>query len=164
MTSQPPAPPNPVIDSDSDDSAATAAPVRPPKKKAFTWSKTIINFWLDCALLVTFLVLAWVSAVLRFLFPVGPAEQEWSLWGLSVEEWRGFQFGTLCVLSLGIVLHVMLHWSWVCGVVTKHLLKRPPSRDDGSQTLIGVGVLLVILHVLGIGILWAWYSLEHHAA
>lgn len=137
---------------------------RGPAKKGFAWSKTIVNFWLDCLLLVTFLLLVWVSAVLWFLFPVGAAAEEWSLWGRSVEQWRGFQFVTLCVLSLGIVLHVMLHWSWVCGVVAKHLLKRPPARDDGSQTLIGVGVLLVILHGLAAGLLLAWYCLEHHAS
>lgn len=149
---------NPSTDSES--AAPPQTPAR-PAKKTFAWSKTIVNFWLDCSLLIAFLVLAWVSAVLRFLFPVGPAAEEWKLWSRSVEYWRGVQFVTLCVLALGIVLHVMLHWSWVCGVVSKHLLKRPPSRDDGSQTLVGVGVLLVILHLLAGGILLAWFGLEH---
>lgn len=32
-------------------------------------SQTLVNFWLDCALAVTFVLLCWVSAVLQFLFP-----------------------------------------------------------------------------------------------
>lgn len=135
-------------------------PAPPRKSPTSGWSKTVVNFWLDCLLLVMFLLLVWVSAVLRFLFPVGPAEQEWQLWGGDVEVWRGFQFAVLCLFALGIVLHVMLHWSWVCGVVARNLLGRPPSRDDGTQTLIGVGVLLGILHLLAAALLVAWFSLQ----
>lgn len=131
-----------------------------PRKPASGWSKTVVNFWLDCLLLVMFLLLVWVSAVLRFLFPVGPAELEWQLWGGDVEFWRGFQFVVLCAFALGIVLHVMLHWSWVCGVVARNLLGRPPSRDDGTQTLIGVGVLLGILHLLAGALLVAWMFMQ----
>ncbi|MEW4529697.1 DUF4405 domain-containing protein [Maioricimonas sp. JC845] len=123
-------------------------------------SRTLINFWLDALLLVLFLVLVWVSAVLHFLFPVGSSAADWLLWGWNADRWREFQFGTLCVLSAGIILHLMLHWSWICGVVNTRLLGRKASRDDGTQTLVGVGVLLVVLHVLGIGILAAWATIE----
>jgi hypothetical protein len=133
-----------------------AGPPRPSQRL----SRTIINFWLDCALLITFLLLAFVSAVLQFLFPAGAAADEWTLWGGNVIAWRNFQFVMLCTLALGVLLHLMLHWSWVCGVISKRLLKRAPIRDDGSQTLFGVGVLLVVLHILGIGLLAAWASIE----
>ena len=66
----------------------------------------------------------------------------------------------LCVLAMGIVLHVMLHWSWIMGVITTRLLGRKAARDTGAHTLIGVGLLLVILHVLALGCLAAWMSLE----
>ncbi len=143
--------------------APASPPARNPASKTRTtsrWSKSIINFWLDCLLLVLFLGLVWASAVLRFLFPVGPRAMEWQLWGADIEGWRDLQFVILCLFSLGVLLHVMLHWSWVCGVVTKHLLGRPPTRDDGSQTLLGVGVLLAILHLLAAGLLLAWYCLR----
>lgn len=140
-------------------------PRRAPKERPQArWSKTIVNFWVDCLLLVVFLTLIWVSAVLRFLFPVGPTERNWQLWGGGVEFWRDVQFTVLCVFALGILLHVMLHWSWICGVVTKHVLRRPPSRDDGSQTLIGVGVLLSLLHLLGGALLLAWLCLRQNVS
>jgi len=124
-------------------------------------SKTIVNFWLDCALAVTFVLLCWVSAVLQLLFPAGVASAEWTLWGGTVVDWRNIQFYVLCTLALGVILHVMLHWSWVCGVVVTRLLGRKVGRDNGSQTLWGVGTLVVILHLLAGGLLAAWACLKH---
>jgi hypothetical protein len=147
-------------DSDSAQARAGLA-VQQRRRPAAAWSKTTLNFWLDCFLLVAFLSLVWVTAVLRFLFPAGAAADEWSLWGWKVEQWRDVQFVVLCVLSLAVLLHVMLHWSWVCGVAARHLRSRSAVRNDGSQTLAGVAVLLIVLHVLAFGLLAAWYCLEH---
>ncbi len=123
-------------------------------------SKTLLNFWVDVSLLVLFLTLLWVSVVLYFLFPPGPANESLTLWGGSVEHWRGFQFGVICLLAVDILLHVMLHWSWVCSVVSKHLLGRKPTRDDGTQTLIGVGALIAIIHILAAALLAAWLGMK----
>jgi len=137
-----------------------APPVPPPRTAPARFNRTIVNFWLDSALLIVFLALCFVSAVLRFLFPAGPEASEWRLWGGDVLAWQGIQFGVVCVLALGVLLHLMLHWSWICGVVSTKLLRRRPNKDDGSQTLLGVGTLIVVLHVLGIALLTAWVSME----
>lgn len=114
-------------------------------------SKTIFNFWLDVALLVLFLLLGWVSAVLQFVFPVGPKAFDSTLWGWDYMAWRDIQFGVLCVFALAVVLHVMMHWTWVCGVVFRQLLKRKELPDGGLQTIYGVILLIVLFHLLGIG-------------
>ncbi|MCO6459524.1 MAG: DUF4405 domain-containing protein [Pirellulaceae bacterium] len=117
-------------------------------------SKTILNFWLDCLLLVVFLTLVWVSVILRFVFPAATVAEGWTLWGWTYLQWSGFQFGVLCVMVLCVLLHVMLHWSWVCGVVVTRLLPRgdKKARDDGSWTLYGVGLLIVLLNLMGLAI------------
>lgn len=125
-----------------------------------TMSRTVVNFWLDCVLAVTFVLLCWVSAVLQFLFPAGVDAAGWTLWGGTADDWRNIQFGVLCTLGLGIVLHVMLHWSWVCGVVATKLLGRKSAKDDASQTLWGVGTLVVVLHLLAGGLIAAWACLQ----
>ena len=86
-------------------------------------NKTLINFWLDCLLLVLFCLLGWISAVLRFLFPLGPGVFEYQLWGWDYVEWSDAQFVVLCVFAAAILLHVMLHWTWVMGVVKKRIAK-----------------------------------------
>ena len=132
----------------------------PRRRRGSRLSKTIVNFWLDCALLVTFLLLCWISAVVQFLFPSSRTTIEWTLWGANVAEWRNAQFYALCVFAFGILLHVMLHWSWIMGVVTTRFLGRKTTQDNGSHTLLGVGLLLFLLHVLAIGLLWAWMSID----
>lgn len=124
-------------------------------------SKTLINFWLDVLLLVNFVVLAWISAVLQFVFPASTEAVGWTLWGRDVVAWQDFQFGTLCVFGAAITVHVMLHWNWVCGVINQQLLGRTAIKKDGSDTLIGVGVIAAILHILGFGVLIAKWAIVH---
>lgn len=125
----------------------------PAPKAPRTWSRTTVNFWLDLALLVAFLAMAWVSVVLRFIFPAGTAATGWTLWGRGFDDWSAFQFVLLCIFSLGVLLHLMLHWSWVCGVVASRLSRwrgKSIRFDEGAQTLYGVGLLIVVLNVVGL--------------
>ncbi len=120
-------------------------------------SRTTINFWLDALLLVVFLGLSWVSLITRFVFPPASQSVGWTLWGRDLEWWNSLRFGTLCLFAAGILLHVMLHWSWVCGVIANWRRKRSGAAakgkaDTGIQTLYGVGLLIAILNVLGLGI------------
>lgn len=120
------------------------------------WSRhsTLINFWLDALLLILFMVQAWIFAVLYAVFPRG-AGREWTIWGGNTADWFDALFVTFCVFSAAIVVHVMFHWGWICGVVSTRILRRKAGRDDGSQTLIGVGLIVVLIHVLMAGILAA---------
>jgi len=113
-------------------------------------SRTIINFLLDTLLLATFCALIWTAVVVRFVFPPAYDAKGWSLWGLSLDQWLTVQFAMVATLALGILIHVMLHWSWVCGVIAARLGRDKKARiDNGAQTLYGVGLLIVILNVLG---------------
>ncbi|MBS0206097.1 MAG: hypothetical protein JSS49_24655 [Planctomycetes bacterium] len=136
-------------------SKATAVPDRPR-----FWSRhsTIINFWLDVLLLILFLIQAWMFAVLHAVFPRG-AGSDWTIWGATPLDWSEALFTTFCVFSFAIVVHVMFHWSWICGVVATRLLGRKAGKDDGTQTLIGVGVIVVLVHLLVGGILLAKVAL-----
>ncbi len=87
--------------------------------KGLRISRTLINFWLDTILMLTFVALS-ITAVI-------------------------VQFAMLCVLGIGVVVHVMLHWAWVCGVVVRKLLHRKELPDDGIQTVYGVGLLITLL-------------------
>ena len=135
------------------DSPDTAA-----KRTRISWS--LINFYLDMFLLINFITLMWVAAVLQFVFPVGLDADGWTLWGRDVVDWQNIQFTTLSVLTLGITVHVMFHWSWICGVINRQILKRPILKSDGTDTLVGVGLIALIVHVIAIGLLIARWSIE----
>ncbi len=53
------------------------------------------------------------------------------------------------MLAAGILVHVMLHWSWVCNVIASALAGKG-RVDEGMQTIYGVGLLIVLLNVVGI--------------
>ena len=123
-------------------------------------SKTIVNFWLDVCLLLTFALLGAVSAIVQFVFPVGVSAAGWRLWGYDYVAWRDLQFIVLCTLAAEVVLHVMLHWDWVCGVITTKLLKRRTRAEDGIRTVWGVATLIVLLHLLGGAVGLAFLTIE----
>jgi hypothetical protein len=127
-------------------------------------SRTMLNFWLDVSLLLTFLGSVWSGAVLRFLFPAGTTADHWRLWGLTFDQWYDLQFGMMGVLALLVLLHVMLHWTWVCGIIATRMLRSKDGGkrqwDEGEKTLWGVGLLIVLLGVLGVAFAAAALSIQ----
>ena len=124
----------------------------------------MINFWLDTTLLVNFVALLWVAVVVQFVFPPAENAAGYLLWGLSLSQFMEIQFGVLAVFFLGIVLHLMMHWSWVCGVIGSRLLRQKDGKkrtmDDGQRTILGVGLMIVLLNLMGLGIAVAALAIE----
>ena len=83
-------------------------------------------------------------------------------YGISThfDSCRRGSFGMLCVLGFGVVVHVMLHWAWVCGVVVRKLLHRKELPDDGIQTVYGVGLLITLLLTAATVIGFAMLSIQ----
>jgi hypothetical protein len=116
-------------------------------------SRTMVNFLLDASLLLIFVVLVSIGTIIRFVFPPGPDSRGWQLWGLGYDQWSTIQFGTIALLAMGILIHVMLHWSWVCGVIASRTSRHGKKKfDEGVQTIYGVGLLIVIVNIVGLAI------------
>jgi hypothetical protein len=128
------------------------APARPRAKRP---AMVLINFWLDAALLVSIVFLGWVSAMMQVVFPPPTAADGWMLWGLSFNQWRDLQFGSLCVCGLLAIEHLVLHWSWVCGVIATRLMRGKPRPDQGIEAVYGVATLIGILTVMLAGVVAA---------
>ncbi len=112
-------------------------------------SRTITNFLLDGVLLALTVAIFATSCVVRFVFPPGTAAKGWTIWGQNYDAWAALQFNLMALAVLSILLHVMMHWNWVCGVFATRLFRRKPRPDDGTQTLYGVIVLMGLLLLLG---------------
>jgi len=100
-------------------------------------------------LLVLFMAVCFAAVVVRFVFPPGPAAGGWTLWGHDYDAWGGIQFALVAILAGGILVHVMLHWSWVCNVIASRVAGRGSRVDDGLQTIYGVGLLIGLLVSVG---------------
>ncbi len=132
---------------------------RKPLKK---WTRTDVNFWLDCLLAVVFLCLAAISMLIRFVFPRAQDSNGWTLWGFNYDHWIQAQFVVLANLTLLILVHIMLHWNWVCCVAQQRVMNTANKKpDNGWQTIVGVGLLIVILNMLGILMGVAMIAIRH---
>jgi len=126
-------------------------------------TRTDVNFWLDFLLLILFVALCTLSVILEFIFPVGPQADGWLLWGHDYAEWSRIRFIVLSAMAAAVVLHVMLHWSWVCGVVASRLGAKKSgaaSHDDPSRTLWGVGLLIVAFNLIGVVVALAALTIQ----
>src|SRR6185369_644236 len=126
-------------------SFAPAAVSGAPRRKR---SMALVNFWLDAALLVTAAFVGWVTVVMRVVFPAPTFAGGWSLWGLTYNQWHDLQFGSICFCALVILLHVMLHWNWVCSVIGAQILHLRRRPNEGMQTIYGVATLIILLTVI----------------
>jgi len=118
-------------------------------------NRTSVNFLLDSLLLVLFVLLLFSSVVLRFVFPPATTAASWMLWNAGYDDWAQFQFLVLCLFAFAILVHVMLHWTWICGVISSRLTQwraRPIRIDEASRTIYGVGLLIVIVNIVGLSI------------
>jgi len=132
-----------------------------PKKSAISW--TIINFLLDALLLAIFVALAAVALILRFIFPPATQADGWTLWSRDYDQWSAGCFNLFGLFALCVLVHVMLHWSWICGVVGRQISKwrrRPVRIDDAAQTVYGVGLLILLLISLGVAVAAAALSIR----
>jgi len=148
----------PDSDEESSRTTLTAPKPTPARRKV---SMAFINFWLDATLLVTISFVGWISAMLQIVFPVPTAAIGWELWGLSYNQWHDAQFFSLCLFALLVLVHVMLHWNWVCSIIATQVLRVKGRPDEGMQTIYGVATLIGLLMVVAGTIIAAILSVKH---
>lgn len=130
-------------------------------------SRTLLNFLLDTLLLGTFAGLSIVALIVRFVFPPGTQADDWTLWGSGYDAWVAAWFNLFALFALLVLFHVMLHWSWVCGVVGQRLTKRLGRTvriDEANQTVYGVGLLVLLFLLAGLVIGAATMAIEEPGA
>lgn len=133
---------------DADESTRAVPEASEPTAGRRKTSMALVNFALDAALLVSVAFLAWVSAMMQVVFPAPTTADGWVLWGLSYDQWRDLQFGSLCVFLVLTLEHLTLHWNWVCGVIATKVLHVKYRPDEGLQAVYGVATFIGIMSVV----------------
>ena len=115
-------------------------------------NRAAINFLVDCLLLVVLVSVLALSAMVEFVFPSGTKAAGWALWGLGYDGWSRVRAAALGFFVLCVLLHLILHWTWICGFVVSRFARRPGQSTklppDGIRTLYGVSLLIGILTLI----------------
>ncbi len=117
-----------------------------------TKPRTLTNLWIDLASLVVMLGLAATGGLIYFVLPAGSGRFR-ELLGWNRHDIGQVHFYLAVATMALLVLHLLLHWRWVCGVVAKALGRGFPSQR--TRTVWGVGLLLGITLILVGGLWWA---------
>ncbi|MFQ5430357.1 MAG: DUF4405 domain-containing protein [Phycisphaerae bacterium] len=107
---------------------------------------------MDVALLAALMGVLWTTAVVQFVFPAVSRSAGWTLWRLDAEAWQAIQTGAVAAFALIVLLHLILHWNWVCLFIASRLSRLVGRRivvAKAVRTLYGVGTLIFVLTLLG---------------
>ncbi len=120
--------------------------------------RNVLNFLVDLATLLAILALAATGLVMRFVLPPGTGGRGGggglALWGLGRHGWGDIHFWTSAVLAGLLVVHVALHWSWVCFTAARLLEGSVESVQGRARRHVSGVVLLVAVIVLLGGFTW----------
>lgn len=132
-------------------------PAKTYQPKPLAWTRNDTNFWLDLVLLINFLVVLSLTGIVQFVFSVTRVADGCSLWGYEHDAWQWAQAVSIGVFAVLVIVHLILHWAWVCGVIavrfSRHLGRRIRIVEP-MLTLYGVAFLaaclFLILAVMGL--------------
>ncbi|MGQ9650064.1 MAG: DUF4405 domain-containing protein [Phycisphaerae bacterium] len=122
--------------------------------------RSSLNFLVDSLALLAIFVMIATGLVIRFALPPGTGGRHGKggleLWGLGRHDWGDVHFWTSVVLGVLLIVHVALHWSWVCMTV-KRMLGGTESDQPRAGRCNACGIvflLAVLLAFLG----FTWYA------
>jgi hypothetical protein len=117
--------------------------------------RTTLNYVLDGLTAALTLTLVCTGVMMRYALPPGTGHSL-LLWGLSRHQWGDVHFYVAAAFAVVIILHVALHWQWVCVMTRQSLAPRSQARLSGRTRAIAGAVAMAAL-ALAIGGL-AWVS------
>jgi hypothetical protein len=95
--------------------------------------------------------MAGTGFILRFVLPPGAGAA--AAWGLSRHQWGDLHFYASLALLAGVLLHLVLHWSWVDAMMRKRLGME--ARGANSKSGLWASAILAFI-VLALA--WAVWS------
>jgi hypothetical protein len=120
--------------------------------------KNTLNFIVDLLTLLAILTMIGTGLIMYFTLPPGSGARGLILWGLGRHDWGDVHFWSAVALGALLILHVALHWSWVCGTIRRLLLGPSTARGrgrSGFDNLYGIGFLAVLIGVFAVLLLVA---------
>ncbi len=115
-------------------------------------SRAAVNFIVDACLFLNLVILLWIILLLNVIFPPATGADGYVVWGIGYDSWNQALLWTAGTFTFGILLHLILHWNWVCSFVRSRVaasLGRSFVPNPATNTLYGVSVLIGVFLVGG---------------
>jgi hypothetical protein len=116
-----------------------------------------INFAIDLLSLLALLAIAATGLVLKYVLPPGiRGGRGLRLWDLSRHEWGEIHFWLSVALAGLVLVHIVLHWAWVCAVVARWFRSKAAGArqlSPGRRAAYGGALLLAVAGLL-FGSVW----------
>ncbi|HUU16511.1 MAG TPA: DUF4405 domain-containing protein [Sedimentisphaerales bacterium] len=88
--------------------------------------RTNLNFIVDLVAFLDLLCLAFTGFIMKYILPPGsggygrgfrggrgPVEGIKYLWSMTRHEWGGIHFYLAVIFAVLMIVHIILHWSWI---------------------------------------------------
>lgn len=116
-------------------------------------TRAATNFLLDAVALVVLVGVLWTRIVAFWVVPerTGDAARV-MLWGLDHRGWDQVNFWTTMGFAIVVLVHLILHWTWVSQFVHQRVKRFTGSKgvlDSGTQTVYGVGFMIAVFTIAG---------------
>lgn len=116
-------------------------------------TRNMLNFVIDLVTAGVLLAMVCTGLLVRFVLPPGTGGREGGglqVWGWGRHDWGDLHFWLAAVLGALLVLHVALHWTWVCGTVHRMLLGGTGRTGRWQRHLSGGLFLAAIVMLIGV--------------
>jgi hypothetical protein len=109
--------------------------------------KNSLNFIVDLLTLLAILLMTGTGLIMYFILPAGSGGRGLVLWGLGRHDWGDIHFWSAVALAVLLVLHLALHWAWVCGTIRRLVTSgrkggQPRGKRDNAY---GIAFLIVLI-------------------
>jgi hypothetical protein len=110
--------------------------------------KNTLNFIVDLAALLAIFAMVGTGLIMKYTLPPGSGGKGLVLWSMTRHEWGAVHFWASVALGALLIIHVALHWQWVCGTIRRFTSGPSPSRNAVKGRLdhaCGVAFCLAVL-------------------
>ena len=116
--------------------------------------RNMLNFLIDAVSAGVMLGMIATGLVIRFVLPPGSGSRR-LLWGLGRHDWGDVHFWLAVAVGVAVVVHIALHWQWVCVTTLRFVPGREGRATPGAlrRNTGGIALLLLLAGLFG-GFVW----------
>jgi hypothetical protein len=106
-------------------------------------TRNTVNYWINLTAGLCMVGMLYTGLILAFVLPPGSGQA--TLWGVRRHDWGDVHFWLSVGLVALMVVHLALHWAWVCATTSKLLgIGHVDGRAARRRLVSGVVVLVLL--------------------